>query len=85
MTCQGAVPQAVTCALESENYEDAVRNAISLGGDSDTLGAIAGAIAEALHGIPADIKEQAKEPYLAKAPDVLELIAEMYDTVGTKI
>ncbi|MYA70363.1 hypothetical protein F4009_19600 [Candidatus Poribacteria bacterium] len=76
---------AVIGDLESENYEDAVRNAISLGGDSDTLGAIAGAIAEALHGIPADIKEQAKAPYLAKAPDILELIAEMYDTVGTKI
>ena len=85
MTCQGAVPQAVTCALESENYEDAVRNAISLGGDSDTLGAIAGAIAEALHGIPADIKEQAKVPYLAKAPDILEMITQMYHTVGTTI
>ncbi len=85
MTCQGAVPQAITCALESENYEDAVRNAISLGGDSDTLGAIAGAIAEALHGIPADIKEQAKAPYLAKAPDILEMITKMYHTVGTQI
>ena len=85
MTCQDTVPQAVVCALESENYEDAVRNAISLGGDSDTLGSIAGAIAEALHGIPADIKEEAKVPYLAKAPDILELITEMYDTVGTKI
>ena len=80
MTCQGTVPQAVTCALESENYEDAVRNAISLGGDSDTLGSIAGAIAEALHGIPNDIKEKAKVRYLAKAPDILEVISEMYRT-----
>ena len=80
MTCQGTVPQAVTCALESENYEDAVRNAISLGGDSDTLGSIAGAIAEALHGIPNDIKEEAKVRYLAKAPDILEVISEMYRT-----
>ena len=85
MTCQGTVPQAITCALESENYEDAVRNAISLGGDSDTLGAIAGAIAEALHGVPAGIKEQAKVPYLAKAPDILEMITQMYHTVGTTI
>ena len=76
---------AIIGDLESENYEDAVRNAISLGGDSDTLGAIAGAIAEALHGIPADIKEQAKVPYLAKARDILELITKMYHTVGTKI
>ena len=82
MTCQGTVPQAVTCALESESYEDAVRNAISLGGDSDTLGSIAGEIAEALHGIPEDIKEQAENRYLAKAPDIIELMREMYDTVS---
>ena len=82
MTCPGTVPQGVTCALESENYEDAVRNAISLGGDSDTLGAIAGAIAEALHGIPEDIKERAKSRYLAKAPDIIELMHEMYRTVS---
>ena len=83
MTCQGTVPQAITCALESKNYEDAVRNAVSLGGDSDTLGAIAGAIAEALHGIPEDIREQAENRYFTKAPDLIELIREMYDTVGT--
>jgi ADP-ribosylglycohydrolase len=82
MTCQGTVPPAVTCALESENYEDAVRNAISLGGDSDTLGSIAGGIAEALHGIPEDIKEQAENRFLSKAPDIIELMREMYDTAG---
>lgn len=81
MTCQGTVPQAMTCALESESYEDAVRNAISLGGDSDTLGSIAGGIAEALHGIPEGIKEQAENRYLAKAPDLMELMREMYRTV----
>ena len=77
-TCQGTVPQAITCALESESFEDAVRNAISLGGDSDTLGAIAGPIAEALHGISQDIKAQAENRYLADAPDILEVIREMY-------
>ena len=82
MTCQGTVPQAVTCALESESYEDAVRNAISLGGDSDTLGSIAGAIAEALHGIPAEIKEQAESRYLVNAPDIRDIMTEMYRTVG---
>ncbi len=82
MTCQGTVPPAVTCALESENYEDAVRNAISLGGDSDTLGAIAGAIAEALHGIPEGIKAEAENRFLLpKAPDIAALIREMYRTV----
>lgn len=44
-TCQGSVPEAIISFLESENYEDAIRNAISLGGDADTLGAIAGSIA----------------------------------------
>ena len=83
MTCQGTVPQAITCALESKNYQDAVRNAVSLGGDSDTLGAIAGAIAEARHGIPENIKEQAENRYFTNAPDILEVIAEMYHTVGT--
>ena len=44
-TCQGTVPEAIIAFLESETYEDAIRNAISLGGDSDTLGAITGSIA----------------------------------------
>ena len=82
VTCQGTVPQAVTCALESDSFEDAVRNAISLGGDSDTLGAITGPIAEALHGVPQDIKEQAEHLYLASAPDIREVIRELYQAVG---
>ena len=78
MTAQGTVPQAITCALESVNFEDAVRNAVSLGGDSDTLAAIAGPIAEALHGIPTNFKRQAESLYLADAPDILEVIRDMY-------
>ena len=53
--CQDTVPQALTCALEADCYEDAIRNAISIGGDSDTLAAIAGSVAEALFGIDDDI------------------------------
>ena len=78
VTCQGTVPQAITCALESVSYEDAVRNAISLGGDADTLAAIAGAIAEARHGIPDEIKRQAEVRYLAEASDMLEVIQDVY-------
>ena len=78
VTSQGTVPQAITCALESVSYEDAVRNAISLGGDADTLGAIAGAVAEALHGIPDAFIDRAKTDYLADAPDILEVIQKMY-------
>jgi len=50
ISCQGTVPPAITAFLESEDYEDAVRKAISLGGDSDTLVCIAGGIAEAIYG-----------------------------------
>jgi len=51
-TCQNTVPQSLTCALEATSFEDAIRNAISIGGDSDTIAAIAGGLAEALFGIP---------------------------------
>ena len=78
VTCQGSVPQAITCALESVSYEDAVRNAISLGGDADTLAAIAGSIAEALHGIPDELKERAESVYLSDAQDMLDVMQEMY-------
>ena len=81
-TCQDTVPQAITCALESDSFEDAVRNAISLGGDADTLAAIAGPIAEALHGIPRDIKEQAENRYLIGALDIQKVIQEMYQVVS---
>jgi ADP-ribosylglycohydrolase len=54
-TCQGSVPQAITAFLESENFEDAVRKAVSLGGDSDTQACIAGGIAHAFYGKLPDI------------------------------
>lgn len=50
VSCQGTVPEAVICFLEANSYEDAVRNAVSLGGDSDTLACITGGIAEAYFG-----------------------------------
>ena len=58
-SCQETVPQAIEAFLESDSFEDAVRTAISLGGDSDTLAAITGSIAEAYYGVPADLKEAA--------------------------
>ena len=77
-SCQGTVPEAITCALESDSFEDAVRNAISLGGDADTLAAIAGAIAEAMHGIPDALQEDAVTRCLTGASDMLEIIQELY-------
>lgn len=56
ITCQGTVPQAMVAFLESTSFEDAIRNAISIGGDSDTMGAITGAVAEAYYGIDEDLK-----------------------------
>jgi len=55
VTCQGSVPQAITAFLETENFEDAVRKAVSLGGDSDTQACIAGGIAHAFYGKLPDI------------------------------
>jgi ADP-ribosylglycohydrolase len=58
-SCQETVPQAITAFFESMDFEDAIRNAISLGGDSDTLAAITGGIAEAAYGVPDWIREKA--------------------------
>ncbi len=58
-TCQDTVPQAIMAFLESTSFEDAIRNGISIGGDSDTLAAITGGIAEAYYGIPDDLREKA--------------------------
>ena len=77
-TCQETVPESIVSALESTSFEDAIRNAVSLGGDSDTVAAIAGPIAEALHGIPGEMTATARERYLVDAPDVVAVIEEMY-------
>ena len=62
-TCRMTVPQALKAFFESESFEDAMRNAISIGGDSDTLAAITGTVAQAYYGIPDDIAQKA-EAYL---------------------
>jgi len=60
VSCQGSVPQALEAFFESTGFEDAIRNAVSIGGDSDTIAAITGGIAEAYYGIPADLRQQAE-------------------------
>jgi type I restriction-modification system methyltransferase subunit len=70
-TCQDTVPQALEAFFESTGFEDAIRNAISAGGDSDTLAAICGSIAQAYYGIPDDIRKQALN-FLDK--DLLKLL-----------
>lgn len=61
VSCQGSVPQAIRAFLESDDYESAVRLAVSIGGDSDTIACMTGAIAEAYYGIPRDIREKGLE------------------------
>ena len=57
-TCQDSVPQAIVAFLDGVDFEDSIRNAISIGGDSDTIGCITGSIAEAFYGIPQSIYSQ---------------------------
>jgi type I restriction enzyme M protein len=59
-SCQGTVPQALEAFFESTDFEDAIRNAISIGGDSDTVAAITGGIAEAYYGIDNEMRDKAK-------------------------
>ena len=70
-SCQGSVPQAIMAFLESTDFEDAIRNAVSIGGDSDTIAAIAGSIAEAAYGIPERIREKAWDRLDEPLQDVL--------------
>ncbi len=77
-TCQDTVPQAIIAFLESTDFEDAIRNAISLGGDSDTLAAITGSIAEAAYGIPDWIKDKAFSYLDEPLKDVLRRWREYY-------
>ena len=58
--CQKTVPEAITAFLEGENFEDVIRTAVSLGGDCDTLTAIAGSIAEAFYGVPEALKRECR-------------------------
>ena len=77
ISCQGTVPEAIISFLESESYEDAVRNAVSLGGDSDTLACITGGIAEAFYGdVPEDVRTKVEE---CLTPELWEITQEFCD------
>ena len=80
ITCQRSVPEAIVCFLESTSLEDAVRNAVSLGGDADTQGAITGSIAEAYWGVPIEIEDKALTYLLPK----LETIYYAFNTIKGK-
>ena len=81
-TCQDTIPQAIEAFLEAKDFEDSIRNAISIGGDSDTLGACTGAIAEAFFGIPDLLRDEA----MAHLDQTLEeIVIEFEDEFPPKI
>jgi type I restriction enzyme M protein len=83
-TCQGTVPQALEAFFESTGFEDAIRNAISIGGDSDTLAAICGGVAEAYYGIPTDIRKHALTFLDQKLLQILILFENKYPPIMEK-
>lgn len=68
-------PEAICCALQAHSFEEAIRNAISIGGDSDTIAAIASGIAEALYGIPEGVQEEGMS-YLPA--DMKKIVHQLY-------
>ena len=74
-TCQNAVPVAVSCFLASNSFEDAIRKAIVVGGDSDTIAAICGGSAEAYYGVPAELKRVA----LKKLPHDMRSVVRQFE------
>ena len=80
-TSQDSVPQAIVAFLDGEDYEDSIRNAISIGGDSDTIGCITGSIAEAYFGVPADLRNSAMN-YLPE--EFQSIISEFENKFGNK-
>ena len=81
-TCQGTVPQAIEAFLESTDFEDAIRNAISIGGDSDTLACITGSIAGAYYGVPKELEEKALS-YLT--PDLRLILDSFREKYGGRL
>lgn len=76
-TCQGTVPEAITAFLDSSDFENAIRLAVSLGGDSDTLACITGGIAEAFYGIP-DVFKKFVDNFLTD--DLRTVLDDFYKT-----
>lgn len=81
VSCQKSVPEAIIAFLESTGFEDCIRKAISIGGDSDTIAAMAGGIAEAFYGeIPAEISAKVFE-IITKDTEFLPILKQFYKTI----
>lgn len=80
VSCQGSVPEAIIAFLESDSFEDAVRKAVSIGGDSDTIACMAGSIAEAFYGgVPEEI---ARETLSRLTTDLRSVVERFYQEHG---
>lgn len=77
-SCAGSVPQAIEAFLEAEDFEDALRNAVSIGGDSDTIASMAGAIAGAFFGIPKEIRAEAKRYIDGEVGNIYDRFAQVF-------
>ena len=80
--CQDTVPQAIVAFLEGEDFEDVIRNAVSIGGDSDTIAAMAGAIAEAFYEVADDVLERV---LLYIPANLNEIVVKFHETIQGKL
>jgi ADP-ribosylglycohydrolase len=79
VSCQGSVPESIIAFLDADSYEDSLRNAISLGGDADTMACIAGGIAEAFHGrLPPEITRFCRKLLPQPLLDIVDRFRETY-------
>jgi type I restriction enzyme M protein len=74
--CQVSLPQALACFFEGNSYEDVIRNCVSIGGDTDTIAAIAGGIAEAYYGVPEDMKTDVRSFLDSRLLAIMDAFAE---------
>ena len=80
VTCRGSIPQALRAFFEADSFEGSVRNAISIGGDADTIACMAGAVAEAYYGVPGEIEDE----LMSFLPPDLESIYYAFGTIKKK-
>jgi ADP-ribosylglycohydrolase len=85
VSCQGSVPEAIISFLDSTSFKDCIRNAISIGGDSDTIACIAGGIAEAFYGVPEDLEKAALEHLDGHMRAVVQEFNQKYSMKGGSV
>jgi ADP-ribosylglycohydrolase len=79
VSCPGSVPESIICFLDSHDFESAIRNAVSLGGDTDTMACMAGAIAQAFYGgIPEEIRSATRERLPSEFLDVVDRFSDRF-------